>query len=443
VQLEAMLKFAERAYRRPLNDADRKGLRDYYRDLRDKNGLTHEDALRDMVVLILMSPDFFYRIDLAEPPPATTKLLTKTTKTKTPVKTASVEKVRPLPTYALASKLSYFLWASMPDQELMAADLTKPEVLTAQVKRMLKDPRSQSLATEFAGNWLGFRRFEDHNSVDRTRFPDFTNQLRQAMYEEPVRFIDDLIRNDRSMLDALYGKHTFVNRVLAEHYGIQNFRIRGNEWVRIDDARRVGRGGLLPMAVFLTKSSPGLRTSPVKRGYWVAKTLLGEQIPPPPNNVPELPGDEQKTDKPLRQLLAEHRNNASCAGCHQRFDGLGLAFEGYGPIGEERKNDLAGRPVETKAEFPGGTTGNGLEGLMDYIKANREKDFVNTLCRKLLVFALGRGLQLSDEPLLEEMRQEFVTGGHRFSTLIESVVKRPQFLNQRNPQYIEKAVASR
>jgi hypothetical protein len=433
--LEAIDKFAERAYRRPLREADRQGLRDYYRTLRDKNGLNHEEAMRDMVVLVLMSPDFFYRIDLAEPAPAP-KVLTKAKTKPRVVPAASVERVRPLPSYALASRLSYFLWATMPDTELMAADLTKPDVLAAQVKRMLKDPRSIALATEFAGNWLGFRRFEDHASVDRTRFTDFTNDLRKAMFEEPVRFLDDLIRNDRSMLDALYGKHTFVNRVLAEHYGIPTFRLRRDEWMKVDDARRYGRGGLLPMAVFLTKNSPGLRTSPVKRGYWVARTLLGEPIPPPPNNVPELPGDEQKTDQPLRKLLAKHRENASCAGCHQRFDGLGLAFEGYGPIGEQRANDLAGRPVETTAEFPGGKQGNGLEGLTDYIRSSREKDFVNTLCRKLLVYALGRGLQLSDEPMLEEMKAEFVQSGHRFSTLIESIVKRPQFLNQRNPQYV-------
>ena len=438
--LEAMEKLAERAYRRPLTAIDKQGLRDYYRLLRDKSGLNHEDAIRDMVVLVLMSPDFFYRIDLAEPPPVKATLTQTKPRSaergKRPqIAPASTEKVRPLPTYALASKLSYFIWASMPDQELMAADLAKPDVLAAQVKRMLKDPRSYALATEFAGNWLGFRRFEDIASVDRTRFPDFTNELRKAMYEEPVRFVDDLIRNDRSMLEALYGKHTFVNRVLAEHYGIQNFRIRGNDWVKIEDARRYGRGGLLPMAAFLTKNSPGLRTSPVKRGYWVAKTLLGEAIPPPPNNVPELPGDEQKTDKPLRQLLAQHRANASCAGCHNRFDGLGLAFEGYGPIGQQRANDLAGRPVETTAEFPGGQTGNGLEGLTEYIKAHREKDFVNTLGRKLLVYALGRSLQLSDEPLLDEMKTEFAASGYRFSALIESIVKRPQFTTQRNPQY--------
>jgi hypothetical protein len=346
--------------------------------------------------------------------------------------------VRPLSDYALASRLSYFLWASLPDEELLAraaaGDLHEPAVLVAQVRRMLKDKRSLALATEFAGSWLGFRRFEDHNGVDRGRFPVFTNELRQAMYEEPVRFIDDTIRNDGSMLDLLYGKHTFVNKVLAQHYGMQDLRIKTADWVRVDDADRYGRGGLLPMAVFLTQNSPGLRTSPVKRGYWVAKQVLGEVIPPPPPTVPELPGDESKMDLPLRHMLARHRENPACAGCHQRFDGFGLAFEGYGPVGEQRTKDLAGREVDTRAEFPGGGQGTGVAGLIDYIRSRREKDYLDTLCRKVLVYGLGRSLQLSDEPLLEQTRSSFVSEGRRFSTLIESIVVSPQFLNERSSE---------
>jgi hypothetical protein len=352
-----------------------------------------------------------------------------------------VDKTVPLSDCALASRLSYFLWSSLPDDQLMAhaaaGDLHQPEVVIQEARRMLKDGRSLALATEFAGNWLGFRRFEDHAGVDRGRFPEFTNELRQAMFEEPVRFIDDAIRNDRSMLDLLYGKYTFVNRVLAHHYGMTDARIKPGEWVRIDDARPFGRGGILPMAVFLTRNSPGLRTSPVKRGNWVARQVLGEVIPPPPAVVPELPADEAKMDLPLRQMLAQHRKNPVCAGCHQRFDGFGLTFEGYGPIGERRKQDLAGRPVDAQAEFPGGGEGKGLDGLVDYMRAHRENDYVDNLCRKVLVYALGRGLQLSDEPLVEQMRSAFVAGGHRFSILIESIVVSRQFLNQRNPEYRE------
>src|SRR5256885_3025819 len=181
---------------------------------------------------------------------------------------------------------------------------------------MLRDPKVRGLATEFGGNWLDFRRFEEHNAVDRERFPSFTNELREAMFEEPLRFIDDIFRNNRPVLDLVYGKHTFVNAVLAKHYGISEVTFKGDEWVRVDDARPYGRGGLLPMSVFLTKNAPGMRTSPVKRGYWVVRRLLGETIPPPPPTVPELPKDEANTGElTLPQLLARHREDKACAGC--------------------------------------------------------------------------------------------------------------------------------
>ena len=440
--LEALLRFTSRAYRRPLTQAERDDLLAYYRSLREKSALSHEDAMREMIVLALMAPEFCYRVDLVEPGARKTEpspvSRKKSPRVQPSAAKAPIEKTHPLSDYALASRLSYFLWASLPDEELLAraaaGDLRQPDVLKAQARRMLKDKRSLSLATEFAGNWLGFRRFEDLKSVDRSRFPAFTDELRQAMFEEPVRFIDDAIRNDRPMLDLLYGKHTFVNKVLAEHYGMQDLRFKGGEWVRVDDGSPFGRGGLLPMAAFLTQNSPGLRTSPVKRGYWVAKQLLGEVIPPPPPTVPELPADESKMERPLRQMLAKHRENPACAGCHQRFDGFGLAFEGYGPVGERRTKDLAGRPVDARAEFPGGGQGTGVAGLAEFIKSRRENDYVSNLCKKILAYALGRVLQLSDEPLLEQAQTTFVAGGHRFSTLIESIIVSPQFLNQRNPE---------
>ena len=276
--------------------------------------------------------------------------------------------MRPLDDHALASRLSYFLWSSMPDAELLAhatkRTLHQPAVLAAQARRMLRDDRARALAVEFAGQWLDFRRFEEHNAVDRERFPGFDAQLRQAMFEEPVRFFDDVARQNRSVLDFLYGQHTFVNAPLARHYGMpdcRTARATPNEWVRVDDAGRYQRGGLLPMAVFLTKNAPGLRTSPVKRGYWVVRRVLGEHIPAPPAQVPELPSDERKLgDLTLREMLARHRENEACAGCHARFDSFGLAFEGYGPVGEVRQVDLGGRPVETQVSFPGGQQGSGL-----------------------------------------------------------------------------------
>lgn len=444
IHLASVLEFASRAYRRPLEENEKQDLKNYYRDLREKNALTHDDAMRELVTMVLMAPDFCYRLEAVEKPVLPVQSSSK--RKKPLVAQPVVEKHKPLGAYALASRLSFLLWSSLPDDELRAAaasgKLDTDAGLLTEVKRMLRDPRAKSLAIEFAGNWLDFRRFEDHNSVDRSRFPEFTNELRAAMFEEPVRYLDDIIRNDKPVLDVLYGKHTFVNRVLANHYGIEGLRIPRGEWVRVDFARQFGRGGVLPMAAFLTRNSPGLRTSPVKRGYWVAKTLLGDPIPPPPPSVPELPDDESKMNLPLRQMLAKHRENASCAGCHARFDGFGLAFEGYGPVGEQRKKDLGGRPVDARAEFPGGQQGDGLESLVDYIRKNREQDFLNNLCRKFLVFALGRGLELSDEELLDKMRTQLGAGGHRFSALIESVVLSPQFRKQRNPQYLMSAKGS-
>ena len=210
-------------------------------------------------------------------------------------------------------------------------------------------------------------------------------------------------------------------------------KVDNDTWVRVDDAASYGRGGLLPMAVFLTNSSPGLRTSPVKRGYWVVRRVLGETIPPPPAVVPELPSDESKTDLPLREVLAKHRSNPVCAGCHARFDVFGLAFEGYGPVGEARTKDLAGRPVDTSATFPGGVQGAGLEGVQTFIRQHREKDFVDGLARKLLAYALNRSLQLSDEELVGRMEARLAAREGRFNALIETIVTSPQFLNKRTP----------
>ena len=378
--VEALQAFAERAYRRPLSKAERDDVAAFYRVLRARDGLSHEDAVRDTVVRVLMSPHFCYRIDLL----------------------AAGTGVQPLSDYALASRLSYFLWSSMPDAELLAraaaGDLHRPEVLVAQARRMLRDDRVRGLATEFVGNWLDFRRFEEHNSVDRERFQSFNDALRSAMFEEPLRFFIDLVRQDRSVLDCLTANHTFVNPVLARHYGMPDRAGGPDEWVRVDDAQRYGRGGLLPMAVFLTKNAPGLRTSPVKRGYWVVRRLLGENIPAPPAQVPELPSDEAKLGElTLRETLARHRADKSCAGCHERFDAIGLAFEGYGPVGEFRTIDLGGRPVDTRAKFPGGDEGTGVDGLRAYLRAHRQEEFVENLCRKLLAYALGRGLLPSDD----------------------------------------------
>jgi mono/diheme cytochrome c family protein len=412
--VEALPDFAARAWRRPLAPAERDDILAYYRTLRDSGGLLHEDAVRDSIVRILMSPKFCYRLDTIE--------------------AGAKNGARPLSAYALASRLSYFLWSSMPDEALLAhaasGDLRKPAVLAAETHRMLQDDRARALAVEFGGNWLDFRRFEEHNAVDRERFPSFTNELRQAMFEEPIRFLDDVFRNGGGVLDLLYGNHTFVNPVLAKHYGMPEVAGGPDTWVRVDDARPYGRGGLLTMGVFLTQNAPGLRTSPVKRGYWVVRRVLGETIPPPPATVPELPRDEAASELPLRDMLAKHRANAACASCHARFDTVGLAYEGYGPVGERRSKDLAGRAVDISAVFPGGFPGSGPEGVQSFIREHRQQDFVDNISRKFLGYALSRSLQLSDDPLVDRMKSALAAGNYRFASLIDTIVTSPQFLNK-------------
>jgi hypothetical protein len=412
--LEAVQQFAERAFRRPLSQAERDGLVRFYHHLRKENGLEHEEAIRNTIASVLMSPHFCYRLDPSD----------------------AGDGVRPLSDHALASRLSYFLWASMPDKQLLdlaaAGTLHNPDVMVGQARRMLKDPRARGLATEFVGNWLDFRRFEQHNGVDRERFPAFDNDLREAMFEEPIRFSLDVIQQDRSVLDFVYARHTFVNAALAKHYGMARVDGDRDRWLRIEHADRYGRGGLLPMSVFLTANSPGLRTSPVKRGYWVVRRMLGERIPPPPANVPELPHDEaQLGDLTLRQVLERHRADKTCASCHARFDSFGLVFEGYGPVGERRTRDFGGKPVDTRAVFPDGSEAAGLDGLVRYVHDHRQSDFVENLCRKLLAYALGRTLILADDGTIQEMQTRLASNGYRFSTLVEAMVTSPQFLNKR------------
>ncbi len=418
-QLNALVDFAQRAFRRPLSKAERDDILAFYNKLRAQD-ISHEDAIRFSVVSVLMSPSFCFRMDLPDD------------------KQNPGQVVQPLSDYELASRLSYFLWSSMPDAELLshaaAGDLHRPEVLLAQARRMVQDDRIRDLATEFGGNWLDIRRFEEDNAVDRDHFPTFTDDLREAMFQEPIRFFVDVARRNSSVLDFLYGNYTFVNPILAQHYGMPVPKGGPDDWERVDDAQKYQRGGLLPMAAFLTKNAPGLRTSPVKRGFWVVSKLLGEYIPAPPPNVPAIPSDETKLGNlTLRETLAQHHADPNCASCHEKFDSFGLVFEGYGPIGETRTLDLGNRPVQTDAIFPDGTNETGVAGLRDYLHTKVQDEFLDNLSRKLLVYALSRSLQPSDEPLIADMQQKLTANGYRFDTLIESIITSPQFLMKRCP----------
>lgn len=417
VHLEALVNFAERAFRRPITELESEDLLAFYKERRELESASHEEAFRDSLVSVLVSPQFWFRMYDPTDGPG----------------------IQPLTDIELASRLSYFLWSSMPDQELMDLAVTgrlrNRDVLKAQVSRMIQDHRARALAVEFGGAWLDFRRFENHNSVDRGRFPQFDDDLRQAMYEEPIRFFLDVLRNDRSVRDFLFAKDSWINADLAEHYGLDWNELSAQSdpdgWALWAEAEASGRGGILPMAVFQTKNAPGLRTSPVKRGYWVVKQLLGEHIPAPPPNVPELPSDEGASELSLPDQLARHRDDPSCAGCHERFDGIGLAFEGYGPVGERRSMDLGGRAVQNHSIFPGGSEGTGLEGLKAYLSEHRQEEFVENLTRKLFSYAIGRSLILSDDPVIEEILENLNERDDRMQALIEQIVTSPQFLNKR------------
>jgi hypothetical protein len=413
IYLRQLLEFAERAYRRPLTEPERRQMTRFYETACEQPELGVEQAVRGVVTSVLVSPYFCCRIDV--PPDG--------------------DAVKPLADLALASRLSYFLWSSMPDAELMAlartGKLNDEPTLRQQIRRMLNDPKVSAFALEFFGQWLRYRDFLTQESVDRRVFPAFNDDLKQAMFEEPTRLVTHLIQNNLPVTDVLYGDVTFVNKPLAEHYGWP-YRAGAGEWQQVDGIQQHGRGGVLGMAVFLTTNSQPQRTSPVKRGFWVVHKILGEHIPAPPNDIAPLPAKETETDgKTIRQLLALHTNAESCARCHRRFDPIGLSMEGFDPIGKSRGRDLAGRAVDNVVRLPSGEEARGVPPFLKHLEAHRNDDFIKTLCHKFLGYTLGRSIELSDHDLLEKMQSELRQDGYRFATLFEAVVCSPQFRNQR------------
>ena len=403
--------FARKAWRRPITDEEKKKLDALYFASRAKE-LDRESAAREVLVRVLVSPNFLFKAETL-PQLADTK-------------TTDV----PLNAHELASRLSYFLWASLPDWQLRkAADdgsLLKTEVLTAQTQRMLRDPKATALAKEFAGQWLKFNGFDEKSTVDEKKFPQFTPELRNDMQLEVVEFFTHLIRDDRNVSDIISGDYTFMNERLGWHYGVPG--IVGNEFREV----KVGqhhRGGLLGMGAILTKTSRPHRTSPVVRGDYLYQVVLGFSSPPPPPNVPEL----KETSKPasLREALMQHRTDSACAVCHERIDPLGFALESYDPIGRFRASDEAGGKIDDTGEMMDGTRFQGLAGLRDYLKKN-EAQFLTQFTRKLLGYALGRQTLPSDKKILQQMQSSLKANGGKFSSAVLEIVKSRQFLNRRN-----------
>lgn len=419
-QLDALIQFASRAFRRSLTQEEERSLRGFYQSSRQLPAADHRSAMEDTLAAILVSPNFLYRWDL---------------------KTVYDSRVS-LSDLELASRLSFFLWGSGPDEPLMKSveqgDLSKVETLQRHSQRMLSDKRSKRMIQEFFGNWLDFRRFESHNGVDRERFASFDDEIRTAMAREPIETFWNLLQRDGSLDELIQSDYVLVNPTLAKYYGIRwpGDVLDKDRWMRLDGANKVNRSGMLTMGVFLTQNSPGLRTSPVKRGYWVVRKLLGEKIPPPPPNVPELPNSEHDTgDLTLREVLARHREHPSCAACHNRFDAAGLLLEGFDPIGRPRDSDLAGRAISAAATMPEGAEAEGWAGLRDYIVTTRMEEFRRNFCENLAAYALGRTLIVSDDLLVEEMMEKLKQNNNRVRVALEHLIQSPQFLNKRgSPQ---------
>ncbi len=404
--LESLLAFAGQAYRRPLTDTEAKELREMYARLRQQE-IPHEDAFRLTLARILVSPAFLYRIE--RPGPGAGQ--------------------DPVSDTELASRLSYFLWSSQPDEELRqlaaAGKLSDPTVLKAQTHRMLKDAKTRRLATEFACQWVHIHDFDHLDEKSERHFPTFVG-LRGAMYEESIQFFTDLFQNDGSVTGILDTDHTFLNEDLAKHYGIVG--VSGAEWRRVDGVKKHGRGGILAQATTLATQSGASRTSPILRGNWISEVLLGERLPRPPKGVPVLPDDETATaGLTVRQLVEKHTTDEKCSICHKRIDPFGFSLERYDAIGRLREKDLGDRPIDTRVKAMDGTEFEGLDGLRKYLLTTRRDAFVRQFCKKLLGYSLGRSVQLSDEPLLAEMQSELKAKNYSVLAAVDLIIGSRQF----------------
>jgi hypothetical protein len=306
----------------------------------------------------------------------------------------------------------------------MTGKLRDPRVLAVQTRRLLNDSHVRRLATEFACAWLHIYGFDELSEKSERHFPTF-NALRSDMYEETIRFFTDLFQRDGSVLSILDADHTFLNEALSKHYGIPD--VKGADWRRVDGMNNFLRGGILGHATTLAKQSGASRTSPILRGNWVAEVLLGEKLPRPPKDVPQLPEDEPSEALSMRQITEKHSSDPKCYGCHRRIDPYGFALEGFDAIGRPRDKAAADRATDTKAKTLDGAEFSGLDGLRDYLLTQRRDAFLKQFCRKLLGYALGRGVLLSDSPLIAEMQGQLKTHGHRVSAAIETIVRSKQF----------------
>ncbi len=401
---------ARRAYRRPVTGRDLAVLLEFYEQGRAEGGF--EAGIELGLRRLLASPDFLFRV-AREPDGAAPG---------TPYRVPDLE---------LASRLSFFLWSSIPDDELLelaeAGTLHRPDVLEAQVHRMLADPRADALVENFAGQWLYLRNVRAL-TPDEDLFPDFGEALRRSFQRETELFFASVLREDRSVLDFLTADYTFVNERLARHYGMPN--VYGSHFRRVNlpDA---SRRGLLGQGSILAATAYPTRTSPVLRGKWVLENLLGTPPPLPPPDVPSL--EETTSDGAavsMREAMEQHRANPVCASCHRLMDPPGFALEQFDAVGRYRTRNEANAPIDASGVLPDGTVFDGASGLREAL-LGRPDLFVTTLTEKLLIYALGRGVEHHDAPAIRAITREAAADGHRFSSLILGVVKSPPFQMRR------------
>ncbi len=396
---------ARRAYRRPVSDADIQDLLPFFEEGRADG--TFDLGIERAIERLLVSSQFLFRIERR---PAT-------------VATGASYRVSDL---ELASRLSFFLWSSIPDDELLeaaiAGRLKDPKVVEQQVRRMLTDPRSRALTTNFAAQWLYLRDLQA-KFPDEILFPDFDGTLRDAMARETELFVDSVFRENRSVLDLLTANYTFLNERLAKHYGIPN--VRGSYFRRVALPEGSTRGGLLGQGSVLTISSYSTRTSPVLRGKWVLENLLSSAPPPPPPNIPSLKTEGAGKPLTLRDAMTAHRANPSCASCHARMDPIGFAMENFDAVGQWRDTD-AGRPIDTSGVFPDGTTFDGVGGLKKVLLRQSDQ-FVDTVAERLLMYAIGRNLQYYDRPSVRAIVRDASASHYTLPALVMGVVKSREF----------------
>ena len=400
-----------RAYRRPVADADLKGPFELYRKARAEGGF---DAGIEMALsAVLVSPQFLFRV---EQDPAGIA-------PNTAYRISDLE---------LASRLSFFLWSSIPDDELLdiaiAGKLKKPAVLQQQVRRMLADPRSRTLVTNFASQWLHLRNLASI-TPDMRLFPDFDDNLRQAFRQETELFFESVLREDRSVVDLLSANYTFVNERLAKHYGIPH--IYGSRFRRIPLGEDSKRGGLLRHGSILTVTSYATRTSPVIRGKWILDNILGAPPPPPLPDVPALKDNTVDGNLSVRKRLAEHRTNPACAGCHNLMDPVGLSLEKFDAIGRWRNVEEGGVPIDASGGLPDGSEFADVHGLEQAL-LKRPEIFVGTFAEKLLTYALGRGVEYYDAPAIRRIVRDARAKDFRVSSLMLGIATSTPFQMRRS-----------